>query len=76
MLRYFYSLFFVFFVSVCLLNHPATANETVLIPDENLRKAVLADLTSLYANWQNISDLTGLEHATNLTELYLIPQAR
>ena len=55
------------------------------IPDSNLRAAIekaldkaspitqadMARLTTLYANDSNISDLTGLEHATNLTELAL-----
>ena len=55
------------------------------IPDSNLRAAIekaldkaspitqadMARLTTLYANDSNISDLTGLEHATNLTYLSL-----
>ena len=62
---------------------PAPVN----IPDPNLRAKVeaalgkasgvtitpaeMATLTQLHAREANISDLTGLEHATNLTELYL-----
>ena len=58
-----------------------------IIPDQNLRAKIekqlgkasgdtittadLAKLTELQAPNANISDLTGLEHATNLTELYL-----
>ena len=57
------------------------------IPDENLREAIetalgkasgaaiteaeMAELTSLRAQYVGIEDLTGLEHATGLTELYL-----
>ena len=65
----------------------AVAGAAVDIPDQNLRAAVenalgkvpgatitVADmerLTHLEVPNANISDLTGLEHATNLTELYL-----
>ena len=61
--------------------------QVVSIPDANLRAAVetalgkasgdtitaadMAALTVLNADTANISDLTGLEQATNLTELYL-----
>ncbi len=61
--------------------------EPVNIPDPNLRAAIekalgkasgdtitasdMAKLTRLEAQNTNISDLTGLEHATNLTELFL-----
>ena len=57
------------------------------IPDENLRAAIetalgkasgaaiseaeMAELTSLRAQYVGIKDLTGLEHATGLTELRL-----
>ena len=65
----------------------AAAEAVVDIPDRNLRAEVLTvlgkpkndpitpsemqALTRLEARNANISDLTGLEHATNLTELYL-----
>ena len=65
----------------------ATAEAAINIPDPNLRAAVegilgkasgatitasdMARLTRLEARNANISDLTGLEHATNLTELLL-----
>ena len=61
--------------------------EGVHIPDPNLRTAIestlnkqpggpitadkMANLTRLSARYANISNLTGLEHATNLTWLYL-----
>ena len=63
----------------------AVANEADWMPDVNLRTAVredlgladnealtqakMADLTSLHAPRAGISNLTGLEHATNLTSL-------
>ena len=62
--------------------------KTVNIPDPNLRNAIehvlgkargaaitVADmqrLAALYATSENITNLTGLEHATNLTELGLV----
>ena len=62
-------------------------DKLVDIPDSNLRTAIekalgkasgvtittedMANLTVLRALFANITDLTGLEHATNLTELYL-----
>ena len=65
----------------------AVAEATVDISDTNLRAAVetvlgkakddpitpseMTTLTRLEARNTNISDLTGLEHVTNLTELYL-----
>ena len=65
----------------------AAAEAAVNIPDPNLRAAVetalsvspgtpivsleMATLTRLDAPNANISDLTGLQHATNLTELFL-----
>ena len=65
----------------------AVAGAAVDIPDQNLRAAVettlgkaeddpiapseMATLTRLEADNANISDLTGLEHATNLTNLLL-----
>ena len=65
----------------------AVAEAAVDIPDTNLRAAVesalgkpkggtiilseMANLTRFHAQNTNISDLTGLEHATNLTELFL-----
>ena len=61
--------------------------QIVSIPDPNLRAAVekalskalgapitaadMATLTVFEASYAKITDLTGLEHATNLTELYL-----
>ena len=64
--------------------------EEVNIPDDNLRTAIehrlgkasgatittvdMATLTRLVALNDNISDLTGLEHATNLTQLGLGPE--
>ena len=61
--------------------------ESVHIPDPNLRAAIeealgkapedpitaeeMATLEQLYAEYKNISDLTGLEFAKNLTTLYL-----
>ena len=66
---------------------PEPPAQTVNIPDPNLRTAVenalrkasgatitgadMATLTRLSATESNISDLTGLEHATNLTRLLL-----
>ena len=63
---------------------PTTQQSTVVtIPDPNLRAAIqeeigntittntMRTLTSLYPEDFGISDLTGLEHATNLSVLYL-----
>ena len=63
------------------------AEAVVIIPDSNFRAVIedslgklagapiiaaeMAKLTSLTAQYKNISDLTGLECATNLTRLYL-----
>ena len=74
---------------VCVMR-PATA-EVVNIPDANLRAAIhetlntpegdalteaeLLRLTELDAPEADISDLTGLAHATNLTELRLLNNA-
>ena len=65
-----------------------TVSPTVNIPDPNLRNALeqvlgkaqgaiitaadMATLDALYATSENITNLTGLEHATNLTELGLV----
>ena len=63
-----------------------TADQVVTLPDPNLEAAIreaigkptgdiyqsdLEWLTSLYASWRNISDLTGLEHCTDLKHLDL-----
>ena len=80
-------LFLVTFFFICItLSLTATA-QVVSIPDPNLRAAIenalgkasgttittvdMTSLTRLEANNANISDLTGLEHATNLKELVL-----
>ena len=71
------------FLSIALIS---TA-QTVTIPDPNLRAVIeesldkasgdpittsdMAGLTLLNVNTSNVSDLTGLEHAINLTRLYL-----
>ena len=77
--------YFTFFLLMCLtLPLPATA-QVVDIPDTNLRAAVeaalgkadgdpitpseMATLTRLETSERGIRDLTGLEHATNLTVL-------
>ena len=73
---------------VCLFFTIEGAAQAVDIPDPNLRAAIettlgkttgasitddeMATLTSLTARNANISNLTGLEHATNLTTLDLI----
>ena len=67
---------------------PPDTSPEVSIPDDNLRQAIrsalglaegdtitqqkMAGLTSLSAPQSKLSDLTGLEHATNLTQLWLI----
>ena len=80
-------LYFTFFLLICLtLPLPATA-QIVNIPDPNLRAVIenklgkapgdpitadeMATLTHLEADEAGISDLTGLEHATNLINLGL-----
>ena len=65
---------------------PPVTSTVVSIPDANLETAIrdalgkpsgditqadMEGLTCIYANGQEISDLSGLEYATNLTELYL-----
>ncbi|MYK22318.1 hypothetical protein F4054_08660 [Candidatus Poribacteria bacterium] len=70
---------------------PPTPGRTVRFPDPDLRAAIadalgktlgdpitaeeIATLERLYAEYKNISDLTGLEFAKNLTELYLVHNA-
>ena len=82
--QYFQAILFLLF---CLALPLTVAAQTVNIPDANLRAVVekalgkasgntitvsdIAKLTSLKASNLNISDLTGLEGATNLTELWL-----
>ena len=78
---------FTFFLSICLSIPSMATAQTVDIPDPNLRAAIasqlgkpsdatittteMANLTYLPATRFNISDLTGLEHATNLTTLWI-----
>ncbi len=78
---------FTLFLLVCLIFPLTTMAQTVNIPDPNLRAAVevalgkasgvpitvddMGTLTRLDARNANISDLTGLESATNLTHLNL-----
>ena len=78
---------FTFFLLICLILPLAATAQVVNTPDLNLRAAVetalgktsddtitvadMAALTRLEAPNANISDLTGLEHATNLTDLFL-----
>ena len=73
------------FLLVCFSISVTATAQTVDIPDPNLRTAIeaelgkapgdtitmadIANLTRLSALFANISDLTGLEAATNLTEL-------
>ena len=75
------------FLLVCFSISVTATAQTVDIPDPNLRAAIekalgkasgatitmadIANLTRLSALFANISDLTGLEAATNLRELYL-----
>ena len=75
------------FLLVCFSISVTATAQTVDIPDPNLRTAIekalgkasgatitmadIANLTRLSALFANISDLTGLEAATNLRELYL-----
>ena len=76
------SLRFTVFLLICLLIPLMATAQTVDIPDPNLRAAIetalnkpagatiteaeMATLTRLKAPYSEISDLTGLEHATNL----------
>ncbi len=76
-----------FFLLICLLIPLIAAAEPVHFPDPNLRTAIesalnkqagdpitadeMATLTHLSMSSANISNLTGLEHATNLTSLIL-----
>ena len=78
---------FTFILLIFLSIPSTSAAQTVNIPDPNLRAAIAAELgkasgdpittsdmaalTSLTARESNISDLTGLEHAINLTSLDL-----
>ena len=78
---------FNFFLLVCLTLPLIAMAQVVDIPDPNLRAAIeaelgkasgapitadeMATLTRLDANEADISDLTGLEHATNLRVLHL-----
>ena len=78
---------FVFFLLMYLTLPLFATAQVVDIPDSNLRAAIenalgkpagapitvdqMAALTRLEAPNANISDLTGLEHATNLTDLFL-----
>ena len=75
------------FLLVCFSISVTATAQTVAIPDPNLRAAIerelgkasgatitgadMATLTRLSATESNISDLTGLEHATNLRRLLL-----
>ena len=78
---------FTFFLLTCLSIPLAAPAQTVNLPDANLRAVIevalgktsgatitvsdMARLTRLEARNANISDLTGLEHATNLRSLNL-----
>ena len=78
---------FTFFVLMCLLIPLTATAQTVNIPDVNLRAAIekalgrtrgatitvsdMSELTRLVAPNASISNLAGLEFATNLTELSL-----
>ena len=78
---------FALLLLVCLLIRATATAQTVDIPDSNLRAAIETDLgkasgdpitaaemetlTFFRAIDANISDLTGLEYATNLTYLFL-----
>ena len=78
---------FTFFLLIYLTLPLTAMAQVIDIPDPNLRAAVenalgkasgatiiaadMANLTRLEARNANISDLTGLEHATNLTGLWL-----
>ena len=78
---------FTFFLLMCLTSSLAATAQVVSIPDSNLRAAIedalsktsgdtitvadMARLPHLEAGNANIRDLTGLEHANNLTSLDL-----
>ena len=78
---------FYFFLFMCLAFPLSTTAQVVDIPDSNLRAAVedalgvasgdtittadMGRLTELVARNANITDLTGLKHATNLKSLWL-----
>ena len=78
---------FIFILLIFLSIPSTSTAQTVTIPDSNLRAAIatelgkasgdsitmsdMAALRSLTARASNISDLTGLEHAINLTRLHL-----
>ena len=78
---------FTFFLLICFSLPLIATAQTVNIPDSNLRAAIeealgkssgatitradMATLTQLFAANASIRDLTGLEHATNLTLLDL-----
>ena len=80
-------LYFTFFLLMSLTLPLTTTAQVINIPDLNLRAAVekalgkasgatittadMTTLTRLDANEAGISDLTGLEHATNLRDLHL-----
>ena len=80
---------FTFFLLICFSLPLTATAQTVNIPDPNLRAAIenglrkpsgatitvtaMKKLTILYESNSNIRDLTGLEHATNLTVLDLGP---
>ena len=80
-------LYFTFFLLICFTLPLTATAQVVNILDSNLRAAIetalgktsddtitvadMARLTHLEARNTNISDLTGLEHATNLTGLWL-----
>ena len=67
------------------ITEPPAALTPVVIPDSNLARYLRTDLglprnapitryamqqlTEFHANWSGIKDLTGLEHATNFTEV-------
>ena len=75
------------YLIICNLTFAQTVQEVVEIPDANLRRAIrqalslpnnqpiiqahLRSLSSLSADRRGIKDLTGLEHATNLTFLHV-----
>ena len=83
----FYRLFVVLTALSCCLNFALAQNETGWMPDENLRTAVrqvlnlnsddaltqqaMQELTMLNAGNSEITDITGLEHATQLEMLNL-----
>ena len=52
-------------------NLEAAIREAIDIPERPIYPSDLKGLTSFSASERNISDLTGLEHCTNLTELWL-----